>query len=94
MINFETISSFQATVKPYISSVQPQSQVEPQNATEATAAPQLSTESALASPEVFESIMTSADNQVLRGRRQRRQPVNFPMWKLIQAGEICMCLEV
>ena len=64
-INFEPISSFQAARKPYISSLQPQSQVEPQNATEATAAPQLSTGSAHASPEVAESIMTS-DDQIIR----------------------------
>ena len=61
-INFEPISSFQAARKPYISSLQPQSQVEPQNATEATAA---STGTAHASPGVAESIMTS-DDQIIR----------------------------
>ena len=64
-VNFEPTSSFQAAMKPCISAVRPQSQVEPQNATEATAAPQLSTESDHASPEVFESIMTS-DDQIIR----------------------------
>ena len=62
--NFESISSFQAAMKTYISSVRPQSQVEPQNAT-STATTQLSTESDHASPELFESIMTS-DDQIIR----------------------------
>ena len=45
-------------------------------ATKVSAAPsQLSPGSAQASPGVSESILTS-DNQVLRGRRQRRQPAN------------------
>ena len=52
-------------MKPCISSAQAQSQVEPQNATEATAGPRLSTGSAHASPEVSESIMTS-DDQIIR----------------------------